>query len=94
VINNGSHESVGGQPTVGFDIDMPGIVSAAGFRKCYRARDRVELERHFVDFIGSNDNAFLEIRVKPGSRADLGRPKSTPEENKKMFMSYIRESGQ
>ena len=94
VINNGSHESVGGQPTVGFDIDMPGIASAAGFRKCYRARDRMELERHFVDFIGSNDNAFLEIRVRPGSRADLGRPKNTPEENKRLFMSYIRESGQ
>jgi len=44
-----------------------------------------------VDFIGSNDNAFLEIRVRPGSRADLGRPKSLPEENKRMFMSYIKE---
>ena len=91
VINNGSHESVGGQPTVGFDIDMPGIARAAGFRKCHRAKDKEELEKHFVDFIGSNDNAFLEIRVRPGSRTDLGRPKNLPEENKRRFMSYIKE---
>ena len=51
-----------------------GMCGAAGFKKMLPCKkDRGELERYFVDFIGSNDNAFLEIRVRPGSRADLGR---------------------
>ena len=34
--------------------------------------------------------AFLEIKVALGSRKDLGRPKETPQENKKGFMDYLQ----
>jgi len=90
IINNGSHESVGAQPTVGFDIDILGVAKAVGFQKMYRAENREELEKYFKDFIESDDNALLEIRVKTGARADLGRPRETPIENKKLFMTYIK----
>ena len=90
IINNGSHESVGAQPTVGFDIDILGVAKAVGFQKMYRAENREELEKYFKDFIESDDNALLEIRVKTGARADLGRPRETPIENKKLFMTYMK----
>src|SRR5690606_27972436 len=31
LINNGAHESVGGQPTVAFDIDIPAILRGSGY---------------------------------------------------------------
>ena len=32
--------------------------------------------------------AFLEVKVKLGARADLGRPKESAVENKEQFMEY------
>jgi phosphonopyruvate decarboxylase len=33
---------------------------------------------------------FLEVDVSTGSRPDLGRPKTTPIENKTGFMEFLR----
>ena len=30
------------------------------------------------------------VRVRPGARSNLGRPTSSPVENKKQFMSFLR----
>ena len=35
--------------------------------------------------------AFLEIRVAPGARADLGRPRTTPRENRDAFLRHLRD---
>ena len=32
VLNNGVHDSVGGQPTVAFDIDLCSVASACGYK--------------------------------------------------------------
>lgn len=32
---------------------------------------------------------LLEVRTTTGSRSDLGRPKSTPQENKTAFMKFV-----
>ena len=32
---------------------------------------------------------MIEVRISTGSRGDLGRPESTPLENKKSFMNWI-----
>ena len=34
---------------------------------------------------------FLEVKVKPGSREDLGRPTIKPVDNKKAFMKFVQE---
>jgi len=33
VINNGAHESVGGQPTVALEFDLPGVARASGYQE-------------------------------------------------------------
>ena len=40
VFNNGVHGSVGGQPTVGFNIDMPQIATACGYATAQRVNDQ------------------------------------------------------
>ena len=35
VFNNGAHDSVGGQPTVGLKIDLPAIAKAVGYNKVF-----------------------------------------------------------
>ena len=89
VLNNGAHDSVGGQPTIAPFIDLPAIARACGYVHVYQAATKEELTN-----ILSNKNeklTFIEVKVKKGARKDLGRPKSTPIENKTAFMNYIKE---
>ena len=88
VLNNGAHDSVGGQPTIALDIDLPGVARACGYVNVYSARTVAELRAALEAKLDAL--TFIEVRVKKGARKDLGRPKSTPQENKVELMNYIR----
>jgi phosphonopyruvate decarboxylase len=90
VINNGAHDSVGGQPTCGFKVDFGKIAKACGYQKTWLATTEEELIKAVEEFITTKDLGLLEIRVKKGARKDLGRPKSSPAENKIKIMQYLR----
>jgi len=89
IINNGAHESVGGQPTVAFDIDFGKIVEGCGYTKVIRARNEVELKAVIPDFISTKGPVLLEVMTQVGARLDLGRPTISPVENKKDFMRFL-----
>ncbi len=89
VFNNGAHESVGGQPTVGFEVDIPAIAKACGYVEVYRAENEMEIRDAMRRMEEAEGPALLEIRVGTGSREDLGRPTSTPVENKAAFMEFL-----
>jgi phosphonopyruvate decarboxylase len=89
VINNGSHESVGGQPTVGFDIDMPAIAKACGYVHSFSVDDRDSLDNVLSTTEKLDGPVFVEIRVSSGSRLDLTRPTIHPSENKDSVMAFL-----
>jgi len=88
-LNNGAHDSVGGQPTVAFDIDLAGVAKACGYPATFVVTSREELDRTFAAFDAAAGPAFLEVRVKKGHRDDLGRPKMSPAELKTAYMKSI-----
>ena len=89
VVNNGSHDSVGGQPTVAFDINLTAIAEANGY-KCFKRCDSMSsLDKVIIDFLRSEGPVFLEILAAKGSRSNLGRPTKTPIENKIAFMKNL-----
>jgi phosphonopyruvate decarboxylase len=89
VINNGAHDSVGGQPTVGYDIDLPGIALACGYRESVSVSEPGEVEEQLDRLRRQSGPTLLEIKVNKGARADLGRPKSTPLANREALMSQL-----
>lgn len=90
LFNNGVHDSVGGQPTVGYQIDLPEIASACGYKTVLSVDNASDLAE-VLDGLTDNDAPlFLEIKVKKGARADLGRPTTTPEENKRALMDFLK----
>lgn len=89
MINNGAHDSVGGQPTVGLSVDFPTVVRGLGYRQFYCVDNEQDLAEVFSKMGGCSGPAFIEIKVNKGNRADLGRPKTTPVENKEAFMRYV-----
>ncbi len=89
VVNNGAHDSVGGQPTVAFDIAITDIAAACGYAATWVATTEAELAAAWDAFVSTAGPVMLEVRVKKGARADLGRPGMKPPELKEAFMGAI-----
>jgi phosphonopyruvate decarboxylase len=87
-LNNGAHDSVGGQPTIAPFIDLPAIVRACGYVYVYKVKTKDELKSILMK--KNEELTFIEVIVKKGARKDLGRPKSSPIENKAAFMNCIK----
>lgn len=89
VINNGAHDSVGGQPTVALSIDLVDIARACGYASAVRVSSAEELKGELAK--DARGPRLLEVRVHKGARKDLGRPKESPQENKQSFMQFVAE---
>lgn len=89
VFNNGVHGSVGGQPTVGFNIDLPLIATACGYATAQRVTSKKELHSAMTIARATDGVTFIEVQVRPGNRADIGRPTSTPAQNKAAMMKFL-----
>ncbi len=89
VLNNGAHESVGAQPTVALDMDISAVASACGYRSVSVVTTARELDEALSS--GFTGPQLIEVRVTTESRADLGRPSTSPRENKSSFMAFIKE---
>jgi phosphonopyruvate decarboxylase len=89
VLNNGAHDSVGGQPTIAGagELDLCGVARSCGYERAFCVKTKDEL-KHVLS-AGEKHFTFIEIKVKKGARDNLGRPLSTPEENKTAFMRYM-----
>lgn len=91
VFNNGAHDSVGGQPTAGFAIDIPAIARGCGYRWALSICKHSELTDSIRALKNTEGPALLEIRVKKGNRPNPGRPDIAPAQAKASLMQYLRE---
>ena len=90
LFNNGAHESVGGQPTIGFRLNAKGMAMASGYRHAISATTAEEMTAALQQLEHLDGPALLELRVAINSRDNLGRPTTTPIENKEAFMGELR----
>ena len=90
VINNGAHETVGGLPTVAQKIDLAGIAEACGYKRVAVVSNLNDLDRELEAAKKRMELSFIEVKCAIGARGDLGRPTSTPVENKSIFMDYLK----
>lgn len=91
VLNNGVHDSVGGQPTAALSVSLTEVATACGYTVVEGPVFCLEDIAAAISRLGSlPGHRFLEIRVRPGGRADVGRPKESPLVNKQLFVSQLR----
>jgi len=81
VLNNGAHESVGGMPVAGGGTDFSALAKAVGYSGVSAVADEDTLRDALRVLRQARGSRFLEIKVSLGSRANLGRPGSSPREN-------------
>ena len=61
-----------------------------GYHVVKAAETEEELTRALAEIKNASGLTFLEVRTAVGSRADLGRPTTTPAENKAALMQTLR----
>ena len=90
IFNNGAHDSVGGQPTIGFDINFGKIADGFNYKQTFQIKTLNEFDKVFKNFMNSAGPSLLEILVNKGARKNLGRPTISPKENKENFQNFIK----
>ncbi len=90
VFNNGAHDSVGGQPTVGLKIDFPAVAKAVGYKAMLAVKTKEYLTELLDKVKDQEGPVLLEVKVKKGNRKDLGRPTTTPIQNKEALMEFLK----
>ncbi|HBI60831.1 MAG TPA: phosphonopyruvate decarboxylase [Lachnospiraceae bacterium] len=89
VLNNGAHETVGGMPTVASNIDLLRIAKGCGYQRAARVCSEEELEMAIQQAKIAEELVLVEVKCSVTSRKDLGRPTTTPQENKNKFMEFL-----
>jgi len=90
LLNNEAHESVGGAPTAAHSVNFSAIAAALGYQAIQTADTKDDLTCALAELQTADALSFLEIRTAIGSRADLGRPTTTPHENKEALMRTLQ----
>lgn len=90
VLNNEAHESVGGMPTVANKIDMCKIAEGCGYKNVLKIDKISDLENVLDSAKKSDELSFIEVKCMLSARKDLGRPTTTPLQNKIDLMSEMK----
>lgn len=89
MLNNGVHDSVGGQKTVAKSIDFRKIADGAGYGSYRLCNSSEDISHSVEEALTSPLSSFLEILCRPGYRPDLGRPGQSPGDNFASFSSFL-----
>ena len=89
VINNGAHETVGGQPTAVGSVELALIAKACGYSYSISVDTFAQLDEVLKKVKDSEELCFIEVKCGIGAREDLGRPTIRAVENKDNFMKYL-----
>ena len=74
LLNNNTHDSVGGQITNADNIDFEKLSKSLGFKKFYSIKKKQNLQKIIKNFIKINGPSFLEVKVTNSKIKKLPRP--------------------
>jgi phosphonopyruvate decarboxylase len=86
VLDNGLHESTGGQHTVSNAISLAGVAAACGYREASEGITKESLKQFLQ---GRNGPALQQLKIKPGVAEGLSRPGVSPVEVKQRLMRHL-----
>ena len=85
LLNNNSHDSVGGQITHANDINFEKLSKSLGFKRFYSIKDDKNLKKNIQNYLNEKNLSFLEVKVSNSKIKKLPRPADLVK-IKKLFM--------
>ena len=89
VLDNGVHDSTGGQATVSASVDFAGVALACGYAFAASCASLDGFERAFRLAGAAAGPAMIHLRITPGSMATLGRPTVKPADVARRFKAFL-----
>lgn len=89
VLDNGVHESTGGQATVSASVDFSRLAHACGYRYCASADDLAGFETALKQALAANGPSLVHTRLRPGAPQSLGRPTIKPADVALRFRAFL-----
>ncbi len=76
LLNNSSHESVGGQKTIASKINFKALAKSFNFKRYLISSTKVNFKKNLKKFLKLKGPSFFEIQIKNKSMHNLKRPKN------------------
>jgi phosphonopyruvate decarboxylase len=89
VLDNGVHDSTGGQPTVSGTVDFAGVAIACGYRHAASCGTLDGFGAAYQAAVLAPKPALIHARIAPGSMGKLGRPTVTPDDVARRFKAFL-----
>jgi len=89
LLDNGVHDSTGGQATVSATVDFAGVALACGYGYAASCADLDGFATAFAEASVAGRPALIHMRIAPGSMDKLGRPTVKPEAVARRFKAFL-----
>ncbi len=91
VLDNGTYESTGGQPTASPTVDFAAVALACGFAGSWSCDSVAGFSHALGAALGSKGPHMIHMRVATGTIEGLGRPTIAPPEVARRFREFLAE---
>jgi phosphonopyruvate decarboxylase len=89
LLDNGVHDSTGGQATVSASVDFAAVALACGYQYAATCDSLAGFDEAFRTASGGTKPAFIHARIAPGSMDKLGRPTVAPADVARRFKDFL-----
>lgn len=92
VLDNGVHDSTGGQATSAPVVDFAAVALACGYRTAWICDTALGFEQAMRAALEAVGPVLVHARIRPGSMVKLGRPTVAPHEVARRFRGFLAQS--
>ena len=89
LLDNGMHDSTGGQATVSASVDFAMIAQACGYRTAWTCDEAGGFKDAMAAARSSEGPHLIRVRISAGSLEPLGRPTVKPPEVARRFKAFL-----
>ena len=89
VLDNGVHDSTGGQSTVSASVEFAEIAVSSGYVTAAKCDSVTGLVKAYTAALASDGPHLVHMRIQPGSLKELGRPTVKPPEVARRFRDFL-----
>ncbi|MEW9553278.1 phosphonopyruvate decarboxylase [Nonomuraea sp. NPDC050783] len=89
LLDNGVHDSTGGQRSLAHQVDFPAVAAACGYARVHRCAGLDGFGDALRAALEEPGPALVHLRISPGSMASLGRPSVHPSEVARRFRGFV-----
>ena len=94
LLDNGVHDSTGGQATVSGSVDFARVALGCGYAAAFACDTAEGFSAAFREGLATSGPCLIHVRIRPGSLERLGRPTVAPHEVAQRFRAFLRQAAE